>query len=103
MSSLSVPSLDGPAAQRAVLGPRAVVVPDVRLAQQLVQHEPGVRGALADPAVGNRVLAEVQARLVAVERAQRVVRAAWRSRPGRRSPCGPGPAGPASSRSSPHL
>ena len=37
----------------APLGPGAVVVLDVVLAEQLVQHEPGVRRALADPAVGD--------------------------------------------------
>src|SRR3712207_2941455 len=40
----------------APLGPRAVVVADVRVAEQLVQHEPGVRGALADAAVDDDVL-----------------------------------------------
>ena len=39
--------------QVAPLGPRAVVVLDVVAAEQLVQHEPRVRGALADPAVGD--------------------------------------------------
>src|SRR5258708_37024797 len=38
-----------------------------------MQYEPGVRGTLADPAVGDRVLAEVHASLVAVERAQLVI------------------------------
>ena len=37
----------------APLGPGAVVVLHVVLAEQLVQHEPGVRRALADPAVGD--------------------------------------------------
>src|SRR4051812_16411585 len=41
----------------APLGPRAVVVLDVGLAEQLVEHEPGVRRALADPAVGDDRLA----------------------------------------------
>src|SRR5689334_6982755 len=45
--------------QRTPLGPRTVVVLDVLLTEQLVQHEPGVRGALADPAVRDGVLAEV--------------------------------------------
>src|SRR5205085_1418605 len=43
--------LDGHADQRAVLGPRSVVVLDVLVAEELVQREPGVGGALADPAV----------------------------------------------------
>ncbi len=68
------PQLDRHADERAVLGPRAVVVLDVRLVEDLVQHEPGVRRALADAAVGDGVLAEVDAR-VAVQRAQLVVRA----------------------------
>ncbi len=38
-----------------------------------MQHEPGVRGPLADPAVGDGVLAEVQPGLVAVERPQIIV------------------------------
>src|ERR1700728_4487365 len=66
-------ALDRHADQGAVLGPRAVVVLDVRLAEQLVQHEPGVRRALADAAVGDGVLAEVHAR-AAVERLQILVR-----------------------------
>src|SRR4051794_32935065 len=37
----------------APLGPRAVVVLDVVDPEQLVQHEPGVRAALADAAVGD--------------------------------------------------
>ena len=54
---------DGHADQRAVLGPGAVVVLDVLLAEQLLQHEPGVRRALADAAVGDGVLAPVDAGL----------------------------------------
>ena len=45
--------LDGDGDHVAPLGPRAVVVLDVVVAEQLVQHEPGVRRALADPAVGD--------------------------------------------------
>ena len=37
----------------APLGPRAVVVLHVVVAEQLVQHEPGVGRALADAAVGD--------------------------------------------------
>ena len=37
--------------ERAVLGPRAVVVLDVLVAQQLLQREPGVARTLTDPAV----------------------------------------------------
>src|SRR6202050_1287565 len=73
LCSLAVPKLDRNTDQRTVLGPRAVVVLHVRLAEQFVQHEPGVRGPLADTAVGDGVLAEVEAGLVAVERAEVVV------------------------------
>src|SRR4029078_10811831 len=43
--------LDGRTDERAVLGPRAVVVLDVRVPEQLLEREPRVGGALADPAV----------------------------------------------------
>src|SRR5439155_9953218 len=43
--------LDRGAHQRAVLGPRPVVVLDVAVPEQLVEGKPGVRGPLADPAV----------------------------------------------------
>ena len=66
-----VAELDRHADERAVLGPRAVVVLDVRLAEQLVQHEPGVRRALADAAVGDGVLAEVDALVARRARAAR--------------------------------
>src|SRR3990170_7787574 len=49
--------------ERAVLGPGAVVVLHVLLAEQLLEHEPGVRGALADAAVRDGVLAPVDAGL----------------------------------------
>src|SRR5690349_5294583 len=45
--------LDRRADQAAPLGPGAVVVADVRVAEQLGQHEPGVRRPLPDPAVGD--------------------------------------------------
>src|SRR6478609_477624 len=57
----SVAELDRHADQAAVLGPRTVVVLDVLLAEQLVQHEPGERGALADPAVRDGVGRQVDA------------------------------------------
>src|SRR4051794_11733772 len=66
--------LDRDTDQRAILGPRTVVVLDLRLVEDLVQHEPRVCRPLADPAVGNRVLAEVDA-LVLVELLQLVVTA----------------------------
>ena len=40
----------------APLGPRPVVVPHLVEAEQVGEREPGVRGALADPAVGDRLL-----------------------------------------------
>src|SRR5690349_11436322 len=52
---------DRHADQRAVLGPGAVVVLHVAVAEQLVQGEPGVRGALTDAAVGDRRLRVVDA------------------------------------------
>src|SRR3954471_10163880 len=58
----------------APLGPRAVVVLHVAFAQQLVQHEPGVRRALADPAVRDDRLAGAGHALAAVKLAQLVGR-----------------------------
>ena len=46
-------AFDGDADQRAVLGPRAVVVLHRWVAQQLMQHEPGVGRPLADAAIGD--------------------------------------------------
>src|SRR5690606_17410794 len=43
----------------APFGPGAVVVLDVLVAEEVAQGEPGVRGALADAAVGDDVLAAV--------------------------------------------
>src|SRR5579885_1092353 len=56
--ALSGPALllDRHADHVAPLGPAAVVVADVGVAQQLVQHEPGMAAALADAAVGDDVL-----------------------------------------------
>src|SRR5687768_1250466 len=45
--------LDGRADEVAPLGPRAVVVPDVLHAHQVLEDEPGVARALADAAVGD--------------------------------------------------
>src|SRR5829696_1280279 len=55
------------------LGPRPVVVLDGVVPEQLVQHEPGVRRALADPAVGDHLFA-VRHALALVELAQLVGR-----------------------------
>src|SRR5690242_21826467 len=64
--------LDRDTDERAVLGPRTVVVLDVLVAEQLVQREPGVARPLADPAVGNGVATVVEP-LVAVELGEFVV------------------------------
>src|SRR6266516_4987578 len=72
--SLRLAELDGYPDERPVLGPGPVVVLHVRLPEQFMQHEPRVGAALADPAVGDGVLAEVQARLALVQRTQFVVR-----------------------------
>src|SRR2546421_2952204 len=42
--------------QAPPLGPGSVVVPDVGIAEQVVQDEPGVGGAFADPAIGDHGL-----------------------------------------------
>src|SRR3954467_9733003 len=48
--------LDRHADHAAPLGPAAVVVADALVAEELVEHEPAVGAALADPAVGDHVL-----------------------------------------------
>src|SRR3712207_2775104 len=62
---LGAPHMSGPlgdrdADQGAVLGPRAVVVLHVLVAEQLAEHEPGVARALTDAAVRDGVLALVE-------------------------------------------
>src|ERR1700712_2132414 len=69
---ISGTNLDRDADEGPVLGPGAVVVLHVLMAEDLVQHEPGVRAALADAAVGDGVLGLVEAG-VAVELGQLVV------------------------------
>src|SRR5690349_23016983 len=59
--------------QGAVFRPTAVVVLDVLVAQQFLQHEPGVRRALTDAAVRDGLLLAVQAGL-RVQLGQVVVR-----------------------------
>src|SRR6195952_1222036 len=49
--------------QGAVFGPTTVVVLDVLVAQEFLEHEPGVRRTLADAAVGDRLFGAVQAGL----------------------------------------
>ena len=58
--------------QRAVLGPRAVVVLHVLLSEDLVQNKPGVCAAFPDPAVGNDVFVPVQAG-AAIQLLERVI------------------------------
>src|SRR4051794_37275149 len=58
---------DGRANQVAPLCPGTVVVADLRVTQQVMQHEPGVAGPLADAAVGDDVVARLEAQLVAVD------------------------------------
>src|SRR6266568_9379884 len=47
--------LDRCADQATPLGPGTVVVANLFVAEQIVQHEPGVAAALADAAVGDHV------------------------------------------------
>src|SRR5439155_19420133 len=54
--------LNGRSDQRPVFGPGTVVVLHVPVAPQLGQGEPGVGGALADPAVGDDLLVPCHAR-----------------------------------------
>ena len=44
---------DGRSYQVAPLGPRAVVVANVLVAEQILQDKPGMRTALADAAIGD--------------------------------------------------
>src|SRR5207248_7673887 len=52
----------------APLGPRAVVVAHVAEAEQVLQHEPGVAGPLADAAVDHHVVVRAQPGLAPVDR-----------------------------------
>src|SRR5947209_1642762 len=49
--------LDGCADEAAPLGPGAIVVENVRIAQQGVQHEPGVATALPDVTIDDHLFA----------------------------------------------
>src|SRR6266516_2261758 len=62
--------LDRHAHRVAPLDPGAVVVADPLEAEELAQHEPGVAGALADPAVGDHVVTGIEPQLALVQRAQ---------------------------------
>src|ERR1700754_1526289 len=57
---ISTSQLNRGAHQGAVFSPTAVVVLDVLVTEDLLQHEPGVRRALTDPAVGDGLLLAVQ-------------------------------------------
>src|ERR1700691_464434 len=54
---------DGSAHQVAPLGPGTVVILHVAEAEQILQHEPGVRAALADAAVGDHFFRAVNSLL----------------------------------------
>src|SRR5687767_717171 len=58
---------DRGAHQVAPLRPGAVIVANLRVAEQVVQYEPGVRRPLADPAVRDDVVRRLQAQLVPVD------------------------------------
>ena len=59
--------LDRHADHAAPLRPRAVVIADVLVPEQVVQHEPGVAGALADAAIGDYRTRTVDALVLTVE------------------------------------
>src|SRR4051812_42683540 len=60
---ISTSQLDRGTHQGAVFRPTTVVVLDVLVSQQFLQHEPGVRRALTDSAVGDGFLLSVQSGL----------------------------------------
>src|SRR5687767_12229939 len=62
-------ALDGEADHGAPLGPGAVVVLDLGVAQELLQREPGVAAALPDAAVGDHFLVRSDA-LALIQRLQ---------------------------------
>src|SRR5258708_18917445 len=62
-------ALDRRADQAAVFGPAAVVVADLLVTEEVLQDEPGVRAALADPAIRDGLLRAVEA-LGPVDRAE---------------------------------
>src|SRR5215208_14736 len=65
-------ALYGGTDQVAPLGPRTVVVAHGVVAEEVGEHEPGVGGALPDPAVGYYVLVLAEAGLTLVDLAQLV-------------------------------
>src|SRR5215211_3657181 len=62
--------LDGHTHEVAPLGPAPIIVPHLRVAQEVGEHEPGVAAALADPAVDDHVIILLELRLSLVEAAQ---------------------------------
>src|SRR6266576_4709769 len=62
--------LDRRAHRVAPLGPRAVVIAHVLEAEEIREREPGMRGSLPDPAIGNDVVGRLQSVLGFVNRAQ---------------------------------
>src|SRR5436305_3933190 len=73
VTAYSSSTLDRHADERPVLGPRAVVVLDLLVAEKLGEHEPCVRRTFADPAVGDDRLPGVDPR-AAVELLQLIGR-----------------------------
>src|SRR5882757_1380039 len=57
---ISTSQLNRDSHKGAVFGPTAVVVLHIRVAEELLEHEPGVRRTLTDPAVGDGLLGAVQ-------------------------------------------
>src|SRR6266581_2139226 len=67
VGSRAVPAGDRDPDAVAPLGPRAVVVAHVAEAEQVLQHEPGVAGTLADAAVDDHVVVRAQPGLALVD------------------------------------
>src|SRR3954464_9668049 len=63
--------LDRRAHSVAPFGPAAVVIAHAIVAEEIGQHEPCVRGPLADAAVGHDVVGFLEPLLLLVDRAQR--------------------------------
>src|SRR5258708_23811636 len=62
-------ALDRRADQAAVFGPAAVVVADLLVTEEVLQNEPRVRAALADPAIRDGLLRAIEA-LGTIDRAE---------------------------------
>ena len=73
VSRFALTFLDRRVNQVAPLCPASVVVADLVEAEQVFEHKPGVRAALADAAIGDRLFIRANA-LVAVKLCQFVVR-----------------------------